>query len=103
MIVNDKDAIARLTSPMNLINRLKDTKKNNAMSLFGIGRKKEVFPAVSSNGSELTEHPVENTHIVFNPFQTPEIPLLQTEPTKLNDILENHESQIKLGLAHDKA
>jgi len=88
MIVNDKDAAARLNSPLNLINKLRDSKKNNAMSLFIPTKKKETLPEIPS----------------FNPFSPQASPETSTEePTKLNDILENHESQIKLGLAHDKA
>jgi len=122
MIVKDADAIKRLNSPMNLINRLRgETKKNNAMSLFGIGKQKEVlFDGISVNASDKTgvEHTVKNTSISFNPFQTkddngslvptiqsPQVPSITPEqqPERLDNILENHESQIKLGLAHDKA
>ena len=103
MIVNEADAIKRLNSPMNLMNRLrqtdnKDSKKNNAMQLFGVGR---AAPKVEVK--------------TFNPFETaiPEAshttsqaPVKVSNPmeqTKLDNILDNHESQIKLGLAHDRA
>lgn len=111
MIIKDDDAIKRLNSPMNLINQLRGSSgngKNNAMSLFGIGRKKE----------EVVKE-LEEVKISFNPFRPSEakeqslvpkqvIPSLQPAlpqqaPTKLDNILENHESQIKLGLAHDNA
>ncbi len=91
MIVNDKEAAARLASPMNLINRLdklsNSDKRKNAMSLF--------IPSGRVKESERLEIPQ-----AANPF------VKQTlEPTKesLDNILENHESQIKLGLAHDNA
>ena len=99
MIVKDSDASKRLASPMNLINKLKiSSPKNSAMSLFGIGRKIEEIK--------------EEVKISFNPFQAGNvlsIPAPIEEPqqipslTKLDNILENHESQIKLGLAHDRA
>lgn len=105
MIIKDSEAVARLNSPLNLINRLRSgngngNKKNSAMSLFGIGRKKE-------EDKEIKE-------ISFNPFQTKEqlsssvpaakeIPQQASSETNLDNILENHESQIKLGLAHDKS
>ncbi len=121
MIIKDKDAIERLNSPINLINRLRQSKtpRSGAMSLFGIG-KKEVSSAELLSGSAITgeTHPVENTHIAFNPFKTKEeFPQSQTSPetstttalipsqtpTTLDNILEDHENQIKLGLAHDRA
>ena len=128
MLVNNSDAAARLNSPMNLINRLRGNgdKRNNAMVLFGIGNKKEV-PSVSDIHSRISanvgvEHPTENTSH-FNPFsatqkiatqnieqpqkiESPQPLALIPSPTPspaLADILENHESQIKLGLVHDKA
>jgi len=102
MIINDKDAAARLNSPMNLINKLRNSngnKKNSAMSLFipppssiktfNPFIEKEVSSAICDSSTASVNvgvtHPTENTSPV------------------LNDILENHESQIKLGLAHDKA
>jgi hypothetical protein len=104
MIIKDKDAAARLSSPMNLINRLAATKgssKNSAMSLFGIGRQ------------TTSEKIIDEVKIAFNPFKSefpqpladiPSIaPTQIVEQPALADILENHESQIKLGLAHDRA
>ena len=120
---------------MNLINRLKETSsRKSAMSLFGVGRSKEVSIAGSGILSAITgvEHPVENTSlkeklieeviVKFNPFSTkeesqtsllplstslhqdhPQIPTFEPLPERLDDILGNSESQIKLGLAHDRA
>jgi len=83
MIVSDIDAVARLNSPLNLINKLKthvSKDKKDAMELFtGPPRKVDSFPI---------ELPVE-------------LPAKQ-EPN-LDTILANNESQIKLGLAHDKS
>lgn len=111
MIVNDNDAVKRLNSPMNLINRLKDTtsskSRNSAMSLFGVGRKPEEVKQETKQ-VESTEQK-EVLSISFNPFKAKEIlPSSETTPQEpssptpvLENILENHETQIKLGLAHD--
>ena len=126
MIINDSDAIKRLSSPMNLINRLKETSsRKSAMSLFGVGRSREVFIDGTTVSSAITgvEHLVENTSlkeklieevtVKFNPFSTKEesqtslLPLstspLLSETPLLETILGNSDSQIKLGLAHDRA
>lgn len=117
MIVRDDDAIKRLNSPMNLINKLRSNGngRNSAMQLFGIGRKRE------------EEKISEEVTTSFDPFDTrtkpqtislPQLPSILQIPTLakpessqapsstepgLDNILENHESQIKLGLAHDNA
>jgi hypothetical protein len=100
MIVNEIDAVKRLNSPMNLMNRLKDVKtaRGSAMSLFGIG--KRTVDIVSETSK--TEPAKAN----FNPFpsQVPAvIPASENPSPVLSDILDNHDSQIKLGLAHDTA
>ncbi len=104
MIINDKEAAKRLSSPMNLINKLRcssnGSKKNNAMSLFGIGKQTEEV----------------KLEISFNPFESNKNKKLESSPARnttssesskpsesLDTILKNSESQIKLGLAHDKA
>ena len=102
MIINEESAIARLNSPHNLMNKLKSLgdKKNSAMSLFGIGRK--------DNKIESPKLPEPVRQESFNPF--PLIPsttaiidnISEPSPT-LDNILENHEAQVKLGLAHDNA
>ena len=111
MIINDKDALSRLGSPMNLMNKLRTaTPRSGAMSLFGIGKKEETATATASPKSL-----IEEVTVKFNPFQaTPVLkeelqpsllPQLNSLPemTTLDNILENHDSQIRLGLAHDKA
>ena len=114
MIINDSDAVARLNSPMNLMNKLKQlsnnngNKKNSAMSLFGIGR-----PTADSIKQITEEKLIEEVTVKFNPFSTKEesqtslLPLstspLLSETPLLETILGNSDSQIKLGLAHDRA
>lgn len=90
MLINDKDAIARLNSPMNLINQLRKTSsRSSAMSLF--------IPAASQQKKEKS----------FNPFiQDKKIEVKEEhkeDQTTLDSILKDSDSQIKLGLAHDKA
>src|ERR1700682_5870141 len=84
MIVSDSDAVARLNSPLNLINKLKahvSKDKKDAMELFTgpASRQHSVIPTIPA---ELPEKPAE---------------------PNLDTILANNESQIKLGLAHDKS
>lgn len=107
MILSDKDAVARLSSPMNLINKMKTpSSRSGAMSLFGIGLR----PV-----EQIKEELIEEVTVTFNPFQPsadfkeelqpsllPQL-TLPSSTTTLDNILENHDSQIKLGLAHDKA
>ena len=80
MIVSDSDAILRLTSSLNLINKLKASNKKDAMELF-------TGPA-SRPHSAIPTIPVE---------------LPNKDEPNLDTILANNESQIKLGLAHDKS
>ena len=111
MIIKDKDAAARLNSPMNLVNRLKNlsSSRKDAMGLFGVNRHKTEIPPIRESGRKELE-----TIELFNPFQPKEssqvpatVPPISNLPeqstTSLDNILENHESQIKLGLAHDNA
>jgi hypothetical protein len=103
MILNDKDATARLSSPMNLINRLKESSsRKSAMSLFGIGRKDATssMPILAEVQSGLVSNEELVSKAAFNPFQKPSE--THQQPI-LDNILENNESQIKLGLAHDSA
>lgn len=99
MIIKDEDALKRLTSPMNLMNQLRNRtdKKNDAMSLFGIGRKE-----VKNVDIEVKKK--EKALVTFNPFKPLDTPEeAKPTPTTLDNILEDHESQVKLGLAHDNA
>lgn len=98
MLINDKDATSRLESPLNLINRLKNiSSRKSAMSLFGVGRSAEKVEKIEE--VKITFNPFENKKLEIIPQVLPQV---QTS-TKLDDILENNDSQIKLGLAHDKA
>jgi len=94
MILSNKEAEARLNSSGNLINRMKS--KNNAMSLFGLNKVEEiklVNPFEKINFLEKIK--------IDTPAAAPNPIPLQT--TTLDNLIENHDSQVKLGLAHDSA
>jgi hypothetical protein len=78
MIINNDEAAKRLNSPLNLINRLRETKSNAkakaAMSIF-IPPKAGIEPKLND----------------------------ESDAPLLDQILENNEAQISLGLAHDTA
>jgi hypothetical protein len=80
MIVSDSDAVARLNSPLNLINKLKSSSAKQ--------------PA--KQAMELFTGPLRKVNSL--PIELP----AKDEPN-LDTILANNESQIKLGLAHDKS
>jgi len=100
MIISDDSASRRLNSPLNLINRLKNvSSRSGAMQLFTGPKnkditvipnpfaKKEAMPSADTIGLPEragAQHPAENT-------------------ATLDNILENSDTQIKLGLAHDSA
>lgn len=106
MLVNDKEAIARLSSSGNLINLLKSLDNKNtrksAMSLF--------IKPPSATQIEAKDLPK-----TFNPFDKPieeaalpvvirSAEIIKAESSEtLDRIVENNEAQIKLGLAHDSA
>jgi hypothetical protein len=81
MLLNDEELSKRLNSPMNLMNKLKETNKSKkakeAMSIF-------IPPA-----RPFTEMKIKDTEKEAHP--------------SLDEILANNESQIKLGLAHDRS
>ncbi len=110
MILNDKEASARINSPLNLINRLRDgVKKSSSMSLF--------MP--SPTAREEKKRDEEEVKVTFNPFKpVSERESLQTFATSLTaqqvqassdsdprigDILNDADTKIKLGHAHDQA
>lgn len=144
MILTDKDAIQRLNSPQNLINKLTSGRaRNAAMSLFGVGNSATNRVAVTASSSAIESQPaspprqlssflqkpdipskeeVKETIVSFNPFQKtaltvekkesislqwepPKPPKVLEEiiPVKLDDLLDDGNTKIKLSLAHDTA
>jgi hypothetical protein len=103
MIIKETDALERLNSPLNLINRLRATQdkpRKSAMNLFGIGGASRVD---------------ENTALV-SPFKPPtfataksvvaEVVSEKSEEIKtpsVDNLLENADSKIKLAQVHDLA
>lgn len=112
MLVSDKDALERLNSPSNLMNRLKSITGNRskAMNLFGIGRTEtaktnETKPAGFTNPFQA--NPEQNTSLVphTNPSHNPantDAAESESEP-KVDDLVGNADVQIQLAHAHDKS
>lgn len=123
MIISDNEAVARLTSPGNLINKIKSAgSRNSAMGLFGINRNKvaDSSPLASqeikaASKAVILDAPAEQEEIkpFFNPFndkrdslilaKQEESPIATEEHPSVSNLLEDSETQIKLGLAHDTA
>lgn len=101
MILNNEEAMKRLNSPLNLINRLKsNSSKSIAMSLFGLRPGNDNIKKVEIKKES------------FNPFEAlkelDKIVIeaatdLPEQPAKLDDILHDSDRKIKLSLAHDLA
>lgn len=85
MIVNDKDALARINSPINLINRMKNLSsspvRKSAMSLF-----------IKPSSTITAEEPRREENKPDSP-----------SGVSLDDISSDHDSKIELALAHDSA
>lgn len=116
MLVSDKEALGRLGSPDNLMNRLRAGNSNGrkgAMNLFGIGVKKdehinntpilkqveELKPAVFQSpfsSKEETSLTISPSIPTFNPPETADQP-------NTDDLVSNADNQIKLAHAHDKS
>jgi len=118
MIINDDEALKRLASPLNLINKLRDSnngnnKRKSAMSLFGVGRSadkkleeiKITFnPFINNTTNPQPQETLTQQTKTLQPLTPSVFPQPSTTTTlNLDNILENHDSQIKLGLAHDNA
>jgi hypothetical protein len=110
MLVNDEAAKARLNSPLNLINKMKNTSsRDGAMGLFGINRKDN--PLDSHPETKILEAEKPNEVKFFNPFEKKEQALTlvvkehktENQEPRIDDLIDNHDTQIKLATAHDKA
>lgn len=97
MIVTNESASARINSPMNLMNRLKtNNTRKSAMSLFIKPNETVVNPFAQSITVAATAPEIKKSQTLI--LNQPKV-----EEPQLNNLIENSESQIKLGLAHDKA
>ena len=111
MLLTNKEVESRLNSPLNLMNRLRSRSdsRTNAMSLF-------IPPKINKQEDRISKEKL------FNPFEDIKItksiknninitevntaapPSEQDQNTaSLSNLIENHESQVQLGLAHDTA
>lgn len=113
MIINEKDAQSRLNSPGNLMNKLKSlsttgAKRQNAMGLFGIGKEKKAEEKTSEtafnpfNDKEVKTESSASVSLAL-PASLPKPTPTNVDMTTLDNILEDNEAQINLGLAHDNA
>ena len=118
MILEEKEAIERLNSPLNLINRISQHKIDSNPTFNGRRRAMSIFipPTTNSIIDKITEKTTEKITVKIptissNPF-APRPALIpqqqQTEvSTKTNislpDVVENGDSQIQLATAHDSA
>lgn len=102
MIVNEKEAVARLSSPLNLMNRLAAARggngnsRQNAMAIFGIGKKKE------TEKIEKLEK-IEKIEKIEEPVSPSSEQILENQDVTVEQIIENSETQIQLTHAHDTA
>lgn len=90
MLLNDKEAVARLNSPKNLMNRfdkIRSAPRKQAMSLF-------IKPAATQ-----TTAPLRGMQPLDSVEESGDKP---SEPN-LDNLLDDSDSKIKLGLAHDSA
>lgn len=117
MIISNDKADQRLHNPMNLMNRmgeLRRDKKPNAMSLFGVARSSQpsqVESATTQLSPSLTINPFERHQEISSvpSSQSPHPSFQATQATQtketpsLDDLLEDGDTKIKLGHAHDQA
>lgn len=102
MILSEKKAIARLSSPDNLMNRLnslsRKSPRSGAMSLF--------VPSARKIESPATPIPTKKEE-AFNPFANKTlvpvaVEIAEAAPT-LDTLISNGDQQVELALAHDRA
>ena len=105
MIISSEEAVKRLDSPLNLMNRIRDnghassSTRSRAMELFGIGKKKENSDKIEAIPYLLSPQPSDNDH--SSGIKVPEV--LIPEESNVEDIIDDANAKIKLSLAHDAA
>lgn len=104
MIVSDKEALGRLSSPNNLMNRLRTSSspRSQAMNLFIPSSRPAPFQPTNPFTNTATNHQSDSppTELASNPtVLTPEV----VQGISSDDILDNSDAKIKLSLAHNKA
>ncbi len=103
MIIKDKDALARLHSPDNLLNRLSSasrgtSSRKGAMDLFGVASRNNTL---MTNVIQADEPTISETNQELVPPSAParESPQVPT----IDNLLENADTKIKLAQVHDLA
>jgi len=102
MLLTSKEAESRLNSPLNLINKLRDRSlsRQNAMSLFIPPKKSEEKVKTFNPFEQINKDKINITEIITAaPASEQNNPSAET----ISNLIENHESQVQLGLAHDTA
>jgi len=97
MLLTNKEAESRLNSPLNLMNKLrsKSDSRTNAMSLF--------IPPKKMEEKIKTFNPFEDVKITESITAAPASEQNNPPAETISNLIENHESQVQLGLAHDTA
>lgn len=122
MIVPEKEAIARLESPLNLMNRLRSSSgsgngsnsRSRAMDLFQPSRQAEVQeqqPGEFINPFDKTSNISSNNTALIPTKQTAAVSSASAADSQQQDssspnldaLVDNADSRIKLGIAHDRA
>lgn len=123
MLVTDKDAVARLNSSDNLINKIRtlSTKKPSSMGLFGLNQGSPVVHQVRTHNPEPeSTTAIVPTRVSFDPFKKNTVTVLppaaqpsttitvstgslNQEQPKVDDLIDSVDVKIKLTQTHNKA
>lgn len=91
MLIKEDEVSKRLNNPLNLINQMKNNKKNNeAMALF--------IPSINKPIKTET-----GTKAIFNPFDKAGDVEAETKDISTDELVSEGDAKIKLALAHDRA
>ena len=105
MIISSEEAVKRLDSPLNLINRMRDnghassSTRSKAMELFGIGKRKESPDKIEAVSYLPSPQPSDND----NSSSEVKVPELVDDSRNIDDVVNDANAKIKLSLAHDAA
>lgn len=103
MLISSKAAESRLNSPGNLINRLREGRNGNSLSIFGVGKRKEEVKAPQGK-IELPKFETKIHEEVHTKVHIPEIlPPEKKVPPTIDDLVKTPENDIKLEAIHSNA
>lgn len=107
MLIKDDEMLERLSSPLNLMNRMRSNgaaTRNKAMGLFGLNQQKNPSsPNSPSSFKPIFTSPVDKTG------EIPETPTIEADEIlppaeiKADDLIDNADSKIELAHAHNDA